>query len=86
MLEHIKHPGDLLAIIVCNDFSGNGVHFLTPDVVPWQLPCMRYPAGRLIEPHMHDTVSGNITCTQGILIIKRGRLRVDFRDRNRIYS
>jgi mannose-6-phosphate isomerase-like protein (cupin superfamily) len=34
---------------------------------------------------MHNLVPRNITYTQEVLIIKRGRLRVDFYDRNRTY-
>lgn len=85
MLEHIKHQEELLAIIVRNDFSGNGVHFFTPDEFSQQLAYMRHPAGKMIEPHMHNLVPRNITYTQEVLIIKRGRLRVDFYDRNRTY-
>jgi hypothetical protein len=85
MLEHIKHQEDLLAIIVRNDFAGNGVHFFTPDEFSQQLAYMRHPQGKLIEPHMHNIVPRNITYTQEVLIIKRGRLRVDFYDRNRTY-
>jgi mannose-6-phosphate isomerase-like protein (cupin superfamily) len=85
MLEHIKHQEDLLAIIVRNDFAGNGVHFFTPDEFSQQLAYMRHPQGKLIEPHMHNIVPRNITYTQEVLIIKRGRLRVDFYDRNKAY-
>jgi hypothetical protein len=86
MLEHIKHQEDLLAIIVRNDFAGNGVHFFTPDEFSQQLAYMRHPQGKLIEPHMHNIVPRNITYTQEVLIIKRGRLRVDFYDRDRTSS
>ena len=85
MLEHIKHQKELLAIIVRNDCAGNGVHFFTPDEFSQQLAYMRHPAGKLIEPHMHNLVPRNITYTQEVLIIKRGRLRVDFYDHNRTY-
>ena len=85
MLEHIIHKQALLAIIVRNDFTGNGVHFFTPDKFSQQLAYMQHPKGKLIEPHMHNIVPRNITYTQEVLIIKRGRLRVDFQDRNRTY-
>jgi mannose-6-phosphate isomerase-like protein (cupin superfamily) len=85
MLEQIKHNSELVAIIVRNDFSGTGVHFFTPDEFSQQLAYMRHPAGKLIEPHVHNPVPRSITYTQEVLIIKRGRLRVDFYDRNRVY-
>jgi len=85
MLEHIKHKSELLAIIVRNDFTGNGVHFFTPDEFSQQLAYMQHPKGKLIEPHTHNMVPRNITYTQEVLIIKRGRLRVDFYDRDKAY-
>ena len=85
MNEYIKHESELLAIVVRGDFTGDGVHFFTPDEFSQQLAYMRHPAGKLIEPHVHNPVPRSITYTQEVLIIKRGRLRVDFYDRNRAY-
>jgi len=85
MLEHITHEKNLLAIIVRNDFTDDGIHFFTPDEFSQQLAYMRHPKGKLIEPHMHNIVPRNITYTQEVLIIKRGKLRVDFYDRNKTY-
>lgn len=85
MLEKIIHQEELLAIIVRNDFVGSGIHFFTPNEFSQQLAYMRHPAGKLIDPHVHNVVPRNITYTQEVLIIKRGRLRVDFYDRERSY-
>jgi mannose-6-phosphate isomerase-like protein (cupin superfamily) len=85
MLEHIKHNEELLAIIVHNDFASNGIRFFTPDEFSQQLAFMRHPKGKLIEPHMHNIVPRSITYTQEVLIIRRGRLRVDFYDCDQSY-
>ena len=85
MQEYIKNNSELIAIFVHNDFTGDGVHFFTPDEFSQQLAYMRHPAGTLIEPHVHNPVPRNIIYTQEVLIIKRGRLRVDFYDRNQGY-
>jgi mannose-6-phosphate isomerase-like protein (cupin superfamily) len=85
MVEHITHLGELLALIVRADFEGEGVHFFTPNEFSQQLAYMRHPKGKLIDPHVHNIVQRNITYTQEVLIIKRGRLRVDFYDSNRTY-
>jgi mannose-6-phosphate isomerase-like protein (cupin superfamily) len=85
MFEQVIHKSELLAIIVRNDFAGDGVHFFTPDEFSQQLAYMRHPRGKLIEPHMHNVVPRNITYTQEVLIIKRGKLRVDFYDRSKVY-
>lgn len=85
MLEYVKHGEDLLAIIVRNGFAGEGIHFFTPDEFSQQLAYMQHPKGKLIEPHMHNVLPRNITYTQEVLIIKRGRLRVDFYDHDKSY-
>ena len=85
MLEHIKHEEELLAIIVRNDFTSDGIRFFTPYEFSQQLAYMQHPKGKIIEPHMHNIIPRNITYTQEVLIIKRGRLRVDFYDRNASY-
>lgn len=85
MVEHITHRGELFAIIVRAGFAGEGVHFFTPNEFSQQLAYMRHPTGKLIDPHVHNVVKRNITYTQEVLIIKRGKLRVDFYDSNRSY-
>jgi mannose-6-phosphate isomerase-like protein (cupin superfamily) len=85
MLEKIMHQEELLAIIVRNDFVSSGIHFFTPNEFSQQLAYMHHPAGKLIDPHVHNLVPRNITYTQEVLIIKRGRLRVDFYDEKRSY-
>lgn len=85
MLEHIKHQEKLLAIIVRTDFVSDGIHFFTPNELSQQLAYMRHPTGKIIEPHMHNVVPRNITYTQEVLIIKRGKLRVDFYDSEKSY-
>lgn len=84
-VEKIIHKDELLAIIVRNDFISSGIHFFTPNEFSQQLAYMCHPAGKLIEPHVHNLVPRNITYTQEVLIIKRGRLRVDFYDKDRTY-
>jgi mannose-6-phosphate isomerase-like protein (cupin superfamily) len=46
---------------------------------------MRHPAGKVIDPHVHNPVSRNVHYTQEVLLIKRGKLRVDFYDDAQTY-
>jgi hypothetical protein len=85
MLEHITHKSELLAIIVRHEYTEDGIHFFTPDDFSQQLAYMHHPKGKIIEPHVHNVVPRSITYTQEVLILKRGRLRVDFYDRDRCY-
>lgn len=85
MLERIENNGELLAIIIKHDFSQSGVHFFTPDDFSQQLAYMKHPAGKVIDPHVHNPVSREVRLTQEVLYLKRGRLRVDFFDQGKKY-
>ena len=41
---------------------------------------MRHPAGKVIQPHLHNPVVRTLKSTTEVLLIKKGRLRVDFYD------
>ena len=77
-VEQITHNSCLLAIIISANFSQAGVHFFTPDSLSQQLAYMRHPVGKLIPPHVHNQVKREVYYTQEVLVIKKGKLRVDF--------
>lgn len=78
MIEQITENNQLIAIIVSWRFNKPGTHFFTPDELSQQLAYMRHPAGKIIQPHVHNPVPRQVQYTQEVLIIKRGILRVDF--------
>lgn len=85
MIETLKAGEQLLAVIIPHSFNDPGIHFFTPNDLSQQLAYMRHPAGKVIDPHIHNPVSRNVQYTQEVLFIKRGRLRVDFYDNDRNY-
>ncbi len=80
MVEQITHNGELLAVIVSHRYSEPGIHFFTPDHLSQQLAHMRHPAGKIIDPHVHNPVPREVCYTQEVLFIRRGKVRVDFYD------
>ena len=85
MIETLKSGDQLLAIIVSGKFRDPGIHFFTSNDLSQQLAFMRHPAGKVIDPHVHNPVSRNVHFTQEVLLIKRGKLRVDFYNDNQEY-
>lgn len=85
MIETLKSGDQLLAVIVSGRFREQGIHFFTPNDLSQQLAYMRHPAGKVIDPHVHNPVSRNVHYTQEVLLIKRGKLRVDFYDDDQRY-
>jgi mannose-6-phosphate isomerase-like protein (cupin superfamily) len=78
MLENVYNSNKLLAIILSGDYSEPGVNFFTPDNLSQHLAFIKHPPGKLIEPHVHNPVPREVLYTQEVLIIRKGRLRVDF--------
>lgn len=85
MIEKIEHGGKLLALIVPGDFKEKGIHFFTTNDLSQQLAYMNHPPGKVIEPHVHNPVPREVQYTQEVLLIKKGKLRVDFYDDDRNY-
>ncbi|HEX5056017.1 MAG TPA: hypothetical protein VFX02_05920 [Gammaproteobacteria bacterium] len=85
MIEEIRDKGQLLAIIIRNEFDKPGISFVTPNDLSQQLAYMHHPSGKIIEPHIHNPVKREVNYTQEVLFIKSGKLRVDFYTETRDY-
>jgi len=85
MLQEIKHNNQLLAIIISNRYSEPGIHFFTPDDFSQQLAFMKHPAGKIIQPHVHNPVQREVHFTKETLFIRKGKIRVDFYTDQQIY-
>ena len=84
-IETIKNGEDLVAIIIHRDFYQEGVQFFTPESFPQQLGFIAHKAGQIIEPHIHNIARREISVTQEVLFIRKGKLRVDFYDSQQRY-
>lgn len=78
LVRQVFHQEQLLAVIISAQFKEPGIHFFTPDNLSQQVAYMQHPAGKQIQPHVHNPVPREVHYTQEVLLIKRGSLRVDF--------
>ena len=85
MVEEIKHNNEILAIIVSNNYSKDGISFFTPNDFSQQLAYMKHPKGKIIQPNVHNPVKREVHYTKEVLLIKKGKLRVDFYDDDKNY-
>lgn len=76
--ERIEKDGEVLAIIIYADYRANGIAFFTPDEFSQQLAYMRHPAGKEIKAHVHNLVPRSITYTQEVLLVRSGKVKVNF--------
>ena len=79
----VNNAGKLAAIIIKNNYHADGIEFFTPNDFSQQLAYMNRPAGYIVEPHFHNEVLREVNFTQEVLLIKSGKVQVDFYDENR---
>jgi len=84
-LVRVEHEGQLLALIVRHTFREPGITFFTDDQLSQQMGFMRHPAGKVIEPHVHNHISRSVSFTQEALFIRSGKIRVDFYSESQAY-
>lgn len=83
-IEEIKAPPSLdgseglLAIIIGDNYESQGVRFVTSAEMSQQLAHISHPAGHKIPAHVHYNTPRMVSRTMETLIIKRGKIRVDF--------
>lgn len=84
-IKQIEHNGKILAIIISNNYSKDGVEFFTPNDFSQQLAYMKHPKGKRIDAHTHNVVPREVSYTKEVLVIRKGKLRVDFYEDNQTY-
>ena len=84
-IKQIEYNGKILAIIISNDYSKDGVEFFTPNDFSQQLAYMKHPKGKRIDAHTHNVVPREVSYTKEVLVIRKGKLRVDFYEDNQTY-
>lgn len=78
MIEHVSFDGQTYAIIIRSQYEKPGITFVTPNEYSQQLAYMQHETGKKIMPHVHNPVPRQVTYTQEVLWLKKGKLRVDF--------
>ncbi len=85
MIESINFGDILLAVILRADFHAEGIQFFTPNHFSQQLGYMNRPTGYVIPPHVHNPVAREVGFTKEVLVIRSGKVRVDFYDDDQNY-
>lgn len=78
MIERIISGDQEIAIIIRNSYDDEGIKFVTDPSYSQQLAYMHHQKGHEIIPHFHNRVERTVHYTQEVLVIKEGKLRVDF--------
>ena len=85
MIEQVIYNQKLLSIIIRADYKSEGIEFFTPGDFSQQLGYMNRKQNHIISPHTHNAVQRGVQFTQEVLIIKSGKVRVDYYDEKKKY-
>lgn len=85
MIERVIYENKEYAIIIRKDYHSDGIQFFTEGDYSQQMAYMHHPDGKIIEAHVHNHEMRNVVQTQEVLVIRAGRLRVDFYQQDRVY-
>jgi len=86
MKKEIMHNGELLAVIIKGDYMPAKTEFLTPGTFKQQVGFIVYDKDEGIEPHIHHEMQRSLKGTSEVLILKKGRVRVDFYSQKKEYT
>ncbi len=73
-----------MALLIRSNFHDSGIRFLTEDSEYMQVAYMAHPSGHVITPHFHNKIPRIIDFTCETLIVRRGQLKVDLYEDEKI--
>jgi hypothetical protein len=85
MIKYIKYNNKTLAIIIGINKNKSGLNFYTPENLSHQVGFMKYKKNHLITPHVHFKNLRTVDITSEVLILTKGKLRVDFYSNSQKY-
>lgn len=77
MLKQIFHENKLIAFIIQNDYTNDGIKFFTDNDSAQQIGYMKHPKSTVIKAHVHNVIKREVSVTQEVLILKKGQIRLD---------
>ena len=81
--EHIHAGEQLIAIIVSRDHNPPSTEFVTTSDLNLQVGLIKYPAGGVIQPHVHRPLERHIVGTGEVLLVRSGKVELSLYDDER---
>ncbi len=85
MIKEICFKNKQIALVVKNGYICSGVNFVTDCNSAQQVGFMSHPKNSEIKAHVHNIIERNVSSTQEVLIIKKGKLRLDLYSQEKEY-
>ena len=84
MIKVIKHKNFIFGYVIRYK-KKNGVNFLTPPSLTHQVGSLRHKKNHIILPHLHLKNKRKIDYTSEVLIIQKGKIRIDLYSNKKKY-
>ena len=85
MVKSIMNGEQTLAIVIPAGYSKPGITFFTPSTYSQQLAFMNHVKGHNIQAHIHNQLDRHVEYTQEVLVLRKGKLKVNFYDNDHSY-
>ncbi len=85
MIKKICFENKQLALVIKNNYSKEGTEFFTNNDISLQIGYMPHKKGDIVPAHVHNPIKRTITGTPEVLIIKKGKMRLDLYTDDRKY-
>lgn len=82
-VEYIRAGEQLVAIIISRARNPPGTEFVTSSDLSLQVGFIKYPAGGIIQPHVHRPIERRIVGTGEVLLVRSGTMEVSLYDNER---
>ena len=80
MIESVWIDNQRCALVLRAGYRGEGIEFFTREGDSLQLGYMRREKGYRIRPHIHRRAPRQVDYTNEVLLIRAGRVKVNFYD------
>lgn len=77
MIKKFYFGDKQLALVIKSNYSKENAEFFTGDDISLQLGYMPHKKGHIVSAHVHKSIERKITGTPEVLIIKKGKMRLD---------
>lgn len=85
MIKRFFYNNELIAFVIKRDYTKEGITFFTDDEFPEQIAYMSHKKDTVVMAHVHNKIERKILVTQEVLILKKGKIRLDLYNENKEY-
>ena len=82
-IEQVFVSEQLIAIIVSHAHNPPSTEFVTSADINMQVGFIKYPAGGVIQPHVHRPIERHVVGTNEVLLVRSGKMEVSLYDDER---